>query len=145
MSNIGITAVLKTNVKNVKKKEAVSSAPLSLCPSQKSRSLLLFLYFSKHYQLDLFKASGSISYHLTSIFPENFWVFWSFMRGSHGLSAQRARRTKSRPGGPQTSSPIIMVDTNLYLWYVAMVVIILYRVTQVYVKDCWLEFAATEI
>ena len=36
------------------------------------RAVYLLLYFSKKCQLDLFKASDSISDHLTSIFTENF-------------------------------------------------------------------------
>ena len=49
---------------------------------QSSRRLL---YFSKHGQLDLFKASDSISDYLTSIFPKNFWICWIFLCWSHGI------------------------------------------------------------
>ena len=69
--------------------------PLSLSVTQiwVHFSLTVFL---KYDQLDLSKASDSITDCLTSIFPKNFWIFWIFLRGSHGLSAQRVRRTKSR-------------------------------------------------
>merc|ERR1719510_643352 len=51
--------------------------------------------FSKHGQVDFYKAADSISDYLTS--TRDRWG-----RGSHGLSARRARRTKSsRPEGPK--------------------------------------------
>ena len=81
-------------------------APASPPPPRhkKSGSLLLLLYFSKNGQLDMFKAPDSISDHQTLIFPEHFWMFWFFLRGSHGLSAHqetwRASSQKLGPGGP---------------------------------------------
>ena len=90
----------------------------------KIRVTSLLAVFLKHGQLDFSKASNSISQHLTSIFPENCQIFkffgwvglvsqvgqvgWlgrlGYLRGSRGLSAGWARRTKSGPEGPPTRS-----------------------------------------
>ena len=93
--------------------------PLSvLCPPlsvTKIRITSVLAVFLKLGQMDFSKASNSISHHLTLVFPENCRIFrffgWvggdkrvDYLRGSHGLSARRARRTKSVPVGPPTRS-----------------------------------------
>ena len=108
-----ITALLRHAWGRIKLLECPIPAPLSV--SQKIRVTSLLAVFLKHGHMDFSKASNSISRHLTSIFPENCqifrffgWVGWvkrvDYLRGSCGLSARRARRTKSRPEGPQTRS-----------------------------------------
>jgi len=42
---------------------------------KKIRVYVSLTVFHKYDQLDLFKASNSISDYLTSIFPKNFWIF----------------------------------------------------------------------
>ena len=69
--------------------------------------------FVKDGQMGFSKAYDSISEYMTSTFPEYFWTFWFFLRyylrGSHGLSARRARRILSR--GPKG------LLTSTSLWY----------------------------
>ena len=43
--------------------------------SQKIRMISPLTVFLKHFQLDFSKAYNIISDFLTSIFPENFWIF----------------------------------------------------------------------
>ena len=70
--------------------QTTTQNPQFLLP-QKYGSLLLLLYFSKHGQLDLFKASESISDHLTSIFPENSRFFCLFLHGLHQVVSVRGQ------------------------------------------------------
>ena len=67
----------------------------SVIASQIIQTLFRLLYFL-HMTPDAF---DSISDYLTLMFPENFWISWFYLRGSHSLSARRAQWTKSR--GPK--------------------------------------------
>ena len=64
--------------------------PLSVCPLSvtKIRITSPVAVFLKHGQMDLSKASNSISHHLTLIFPENCqifgWVGWVGLVGQVG-------------------------------------------------------------
>ena len=76
----------------------------ALCARHKKiRIISSFTVILKHCQLDFFKAYNSNFDYLSSIFPENFWIFGQWWRRSQGLSTCWSQKTKSRLG-PWTSS-----------------------------------------
>ena len=68
--------------------------PALLSFSQKNWVKYPFIAFFKHGQLDFSKALDSICDHLTSIYPENFWVSWWMGGMGHTALASKGRERR---------------------------------------------------